>query len=53
MDQEIAQVQPKLWVHGHTHIPCDWKAGETRVLCNPFGYPHEMADFPPEVIVEI
>lgn len=27
-----------LWVHGHTHTSCDYKAGATRVVCNPFGY---------------
>jgi len=30
---------PKLWVHGHTHTPSDYKLGETRVICHPFGYP--------------
>ena len=27
-----------LWVHGHTHESCDYRAGETRVVCNPKGY---------------
>lgn len=27
-----------LWVHGHTHVSCDYEVGATRVLCNPFGY---------------
>lgn len=27
-----------LWVHGHTHSSFDYMAGETRVVCNPFGY---------------
>lgn len=31
----------RLWVHGHTHAPCDYVVGETRVICNPRGYPHE------------
>lgn len=30
--------QPKLWIHGHTHTSMDYKIGDTRVLCNPFGY---------------
>lgn len=38
MEPLIAKVQPKLWVHGHTHDSCDYKLGETRVVCNPFGY---------------
>ena len=27
-----------LWIHGHTHVSCDYRAGQTRILCNPFGY---------------
>lgn len=27
-----------LWIHGHTHVSCDYRMGATRVLCNPFGY---------------
>jgi predicted phosphodiesterase len=30
--------QIKLWTHGHTHDPFDYKVGETRVVCNPRGY---------------
>lgn len=41
MDDVILDLQPKLWVHGHTHIPCDYHLGNTRVLCNPKGYPEE------------
>lgn len=28
----------RLWVHGHTHDTMDYRVGQTRVLCNPFGY---------------
>lgn len=35
----------KIWVHGHMHTPFDYKIGETRVLCNPRGYPNERRDF--------
>lgn len=31
----------KLWVHGHMHDACDYQIGNTRVVCNPRGYPHE------------
>lgn len=37
----IVEKQPKAWVHGHTHDPCDYKIGKTRVVCNPLGYPTE------------
>jgi predicted phosphodiesterase len=31
---------PKLWIHGHTHYPFDYKLPniDTRVYCNPLGY---------------
>ena len=32
---------PKLIVHGHTHRRMDYMIGNTRVLCNPRGYPNE------------
>lgn len=38
MDSLIRNKQPKLWLHGHTHTACDYKIGETRVICNPYGY---------------
>jgi Icc-related predicted phosphoesterase len=28
----------KYWIHGHTHDPCDYMVGDTRVVCNPRGY---------------
>ncbi len=30
-----------LWIHGHVHDHFDYHIGETRVVCNPRGYPHE------------
>ena len=38
LDYVIEEYQPALWVHGHTHNSMDYKIGETRVVCNPFGY---------------
>lgn len=38
MDEEILELQPRLWVHGHTHCSMNYKIGETRVICNPKGY---------------
>jgi predicted phosphodiesterase len=34
----IEDRRPSLWFHGHTHEQVDVRVGETRVLCNPFGY---------------
>lgn len=28
----------KVWIHGHTHHPCEYIVGETKVVCNPRGY---------------
>lgn len=30
--------KPKLWIHGHTHFSFDYQLGDTRIICNPFGY---------------
>lgn len=35
-DEIIKRPQIKLWVHGHTHAPFNYKIGETRVICNPY-----------------
>lgn len=37
----IAHNGPRLWFHGHIHSPSDYEVGDTRVLCNPIGYPGE------------
>jgi predicted phosphodiesterase len=34
----VVERKPALWVHGHTHDSVDVAIGETRVVCNPFGY---------------
>lgn len=33
---------PKWWIHGHTHIPIDRQLGDSRIICNPAGYPGEL-----------
>lgn len=43
----ILDLKPKLWLHGHTHDASDYKVGETRIVCNPRGYPHEYKVRPP------
>lgn len=42
-----------LWIHGHTHTPCDYTLNKTRVVCNPRGYPHETNNFNPGFIVDV
>jgi Icc-related predicted phosphoesterase len=38
VEDVIRDKGPQLWIHGHTHSSCDYEIGDTRVLCNPFGY---------------
>lgn len=33
--------QIRLWIHGHMHHHQDYHVGETRVVCNPRGYPNQ------------
>ena len=35
----------KLWCHGHTHQYREVKEGDTIILCNPVGYPHEQTNY--------
>lgn len=35
---KIAEAQPDLWFHGHTHASFDYMIEQTRVVCNPRGY---------------
>lgn len=51
MEKLIVDRQPALWLHGHTHFPCDYKINDTRVLCNPKGYPRErLGTYVPKVV---
>jgi predicted phosphodiesterase len=45
----------KYWVSGHTHDSYDFEIGDTRVLCNPFGYymQCENRNFNPHLVLEI
>jgi predicted phosphodiesterase len=37
----VERRQPALWIHGHMHVPSDWRLGATRIVCNPIGYPND------------
>lgn len=54
-DKILDLVRPKLWIHGHTHTSFDYTVGDTRVVCNPRGYPHEGQDarWDPAKIIEV
>jgi predicted phosphodiesterase len=53
LDELVEASGAKLWIHGHTHTPCDYAIGKTRVICNPLGYPGEYAGAYRPVYVEV
>lgn len=42
-----------LWTHGHVHNEFDYMIGNTRVVCNPHGYPGEFNLFDPAKVIEV
>jgi predicted phosphodiesterase len=58
---------PSTWIHGHVHHNRDYQIGNTRVVCNPRGYPYSHAyhsgsdwqrtreneHFNPEMVIEV
>jgi Icc-related predicted phosphoesterase len=54
LDKLVAESGAALWVHGHIHRATDYCLGNTRVICNPRGYPDEpVPEFNPALVVEI
>jgi predicted phosphodiesterase len=55
LEDMIERYQPTLWIHGHTHEPCDYELSRTRVVCNPRGYPGEYGHggFKPDLTVVV
>jgi len=55
MDDLIEKIQPRHWIHGHTHTACFYKVNKTQVTCNPFGYEiiDEVSGFCPWLILEV
>ena len=53
LDSLIIDKKPKMWIHGHTHVACDYMIEDTRVICNPLGYPAEQSYFNDSLIVEV
>jgi len=55
LEDVIEKHRPELWIHGHTHMPCDYELFDSRVVCNPRGYPGETPDsrFQAGLIVQI
>lgn len=53
LDDLVEASGAALWVHGHVHNNFDYTIGNTRVLCNPRGYPGENAQFDPDMLVTV
>jgi len=55
LEDLIENYRPELWIHGHTHVPCDYELFDTRVVCNPGGYPGEnrRSDFRDDLVVSV
>ncbi|BAU12417.1 metallophosphoesterase, putative [Leptolyngbya sp. NIES-3755] len=54
LDSFVEESGAALWVHGHIHTQQDYRIGETRVICNPRGYPDERnEDFVADLVIEI
>lgn len=55
MSNEILDKKPAVWFFGHTHDSRDMMLGDTRMVCNPFGYfDYETnGKFDPYLVVEI
>ena len=41
LDAEVAKHKIEYWICGHTHIMMEYVIGDTKVICNSKGYPHE------------
>jgi predicted phosphohydrolase len=55
LDEFVAAIRARLWIHGHIHRSNDYRIGATRVISNPRGYAEssERADFDPGLVVDL
>jgi Icc-related predicted phosphoesterase len=55
LEHLIIDYEPTLWLHGHTHDPLDYMIRDTRIICNPMGYPRENTPpgFDPGKIIDV
>ena len=40
LERLLSAMAPAVWIHGHTHFSFDYTFDQTRIVCNPRGYPH-------------
>jgi predicted phosphodiesterase len=54
LDHFVQESHAKLWIHGHVHTERDYVIGNTRIICNPKGYPDEKnKNFIPDLVIEV
>lgn len=55
LDFMVEEYSPEVWIHGHTHDAFDYRLFNTRVVCNPLGYPreHDVPQYNPQLIIEV
>lgn len=53
LDEYVMDCGVPLWIHGHCHDPFDYTMGDTRVVCNPYGYSTERTVHNPNLVIEI
>ena len=51
----IITLNPRLWIHGHTHVSFDYNFQNTRIICNPRGYVNYSVNkqFNPNLIIDV
>jgi predicted phosphodiesterase len=49
----IVDKKPKWWFFGHSHTPCEFGLGKTRLVCNPCGYPTESTLFQDNLVIDV
>jgi Icc-related predicted phosphoesterase len=54
LEDFILDTKPEVWIHGHIHRTVDYTIGQTRVICNPMGYPKEKnTGYTDKLVIEI
>ena len=54
LDELVERSNARLWIHGHVHEGQDYMIGNTRVVCNPRGYPDDFnTAFAPNLIATV
>jgi len=54
LDRFVQESYATLWIHGHVHTHQDYMIGNTRIVCNPRGYPDEQnKDFISDLVIEV